>query len=223
MSDFCINFAVIIEYTMQEIKNISSYRKDLREKILGASIDLFAKRGIRAVRMDDIANELSISKRTLYEIYDNKEDLLLECMKRYNMQKKELFMKIVESCDNVMDILLNIYRMKIEEYKITNPQIYSDLEKYPKVLEYFENEAATTSKRQRAFMQRGVEEGFFRADVNYELVSKFMEATHKYVMANRIYIEYPMDEVFHNIIFVSLRGFCTIKGIEVLDKFMEGR
>lgn len=195
----------------------------LRERILEVARDLFAQHGIRAVRMDDIASELSISKRTLYEIYDNKEDLLLECMKRYNAQRYEQFMKIVEGCDNVMDILLKIYRMKIEEFRETNPQIYADVEKYPKVLGYFEQETAATYDRQMAFMLRGVEEGFFRSDVNYELVAKFMEAIHKFVMGKRIYNQYPMDEVFHNIIFVSLRGFCTVKGIEMLDRFMDER
>lgn len=205
---------------MQDIKKISSYRRGLKGRIVEAAQNLFAANGIRAVRMDDIASELSISKRTLYEIYDNKEDLLLECMKRFSAQRKKEYTKIVESSDNVMDVLLKIYRLKIEEIRETNPQVYDDVKKYPRVLEYFDSEANATSDQQWAFMQRGIEEGFFRSDVNYELIAQFLEAIHQFVMGNRIYNQYPMDEVFHNILFVSLRGFCTIKGIEMLDRFM---
>lgn len=57
---------------MQEKKNISTYREALKDKILETAMVAFAEKGIRAVKMDDIANSLSISKRTLYEIYGNK-------------------------------------------------------------------------------------------------------------------------------------------------------
>ena len=63
---------------MQKKFTTTEYRKTLREKIMNAAMKCFREKGIRAVRMDDIANELSISKRTLYEIYNNKEELLYE-------------------------------------------------------------------------------------------------------------------------------------------------
>ena len=61
---------------MQDFKNISTYKEALKDKILTTAMTAFARNGIRAVKMDDIANALSISKRTLYEVYRNKEDLL---------------------------------------------------------------------------------------------------------------------------------------------------
>ena len=73
---------------MSEIKNISTYRENLKDRILSTAMADFAARGIRAVKMDDIANALSISKRTLYEVYENKEDLLFEGIKKYNSGRK---------------------------------------------------------------------------------------------------------------------------------------
>ena len=67
---------------MEKISSPTTYRKELRDRILVASMDEFRKLGIRQVKMDDIANKLAISKRTLYEIYANKEKLLLECIKQ---------------------------------------------------------------------------------------------------------------------------------------------
>ena len=66
---------------MRKTGNITAYRENLRNKILNTAMTLFKQRGIKAVRMDDIATEMGISKRTLYEIYSNKEDLLYECVK----------------------------------------------------------------------------------------------------------------------------------------------
>ena len=66
---------------MYGTRHNTTYRLGLKQKILSIAIELFNERGVRAVKMDDISSELSISKRTLYEIYENKEELLYECVK----------------------------------------------------------------------------------------------------------------------------------------------
>jgi len=63
---------------MQENSEISQYKLGLRDKIVDVAMKLFIKKGIRLVRMDDVAHKLGISKRTIYELYEKKEDLLYE-------------------------------------------------------------------------------------------------------------------------------------------------
>ena len=60
------------------MKASNPYRQELRSRIVEAATQMFHKHGIKMVKMDDIATSLTISKRTLYEIYDNKEDLVYE-------------------------------------------------------------------------------------------------------------------------------------------------
>ena len=62
----------------------TEYRQTLRYKILDVAMAAFHENGIVAVSMDSIARKLAISKRTLYELYANKEELLLEGMQRYD-------------------------------------------------------------------------------------------------------------------------------------------
>lgn len=57
------------------------YKLELRNRILKAAMTEFLHKGVKSVKMDDIANTLAISKRTLYEIYSNKEELLLEAVR----------------------------------------------------------------------------------------------------------------------------------------------
>ena len=71
---------------MQKINCLTAYRQELQEHILAAAMEEFRRRGVRAVKMDDIAGKLAISKRTLYEIYENKETLLLEALKLHEQQ-----------------------------------------------------------------------------------------------------------------------------------------
>ena len=63
---------------------MNDYRNELKERILEYSEKEFYANGVKQVKMDNIANYLSISKRTLYEIYPTKEDLLLECLKKHD-------------------------------------------------------------------------------------------------------------------------------------------
>jgi hypothetical protein len=67
-------------------------------------------------------------------------------------------------------------------------------------------------------MQRGVDEGFFRPDINYELIVHLFEAIGSYLNSHSLYQQYTSEELFLNMIFVSLRGFCTEKGIRIIDE-----
>ena len=59
----------------------TEYREQLKDRILKTAMQEFLTNGIKQVKMDDIARKLGISKRTLYEIYGNKEELLFEGIK----------------------------------------------------------------------------------------------------------------------------------------------
>ena len=206
---------------MSENRNVSAYRAQLRERILDTAIASFAQRGIKAVKMDDIAAALSISKRTLYEVYATKEDLLFEAVKKGQQRRHDDTTRFIAEGHNVMETIIYIYRKNTETFKATNPDFYDDLEKYPKVTRYFERHKRETHQQFMDFMGRGVEEGYFRSDVNYELISHLFEALSDYMHHERLYQKYPVDEVFVNIVFVTLRGFCTNKGVLVLDRFLD--
>jgi AcrR family transcriptional regulator len=204
---------------MQEIKDLTPYRQSLRDRILDAAMILFAKHGIRAVKMDDVSHALSISKRTLYELYDNKEQVLLEGVKKYRKKRHEEFLQEMERSKDVMDIILYMYRIKMEEFQLVNPNFYSDLARYPNILASIERDHDEQHKQFMDFMQRGISEGYFRSDLNYDLIGRLFEALGRYMMENELYRSYSMEELFRNMIFVTLRGFCTKKGVDKLDTF----
>ena len=206
---------------MNRIRYNTSYRTSLKDKILDSAIALCHERGVKAVKMDDIANCLSISKRTLYEIYDNKEDLLFECVKTsFEHSEKELH-ESVENADNVMDILLRIYRLKMNLLRKTHPSFYCELEKYPKILEYFEKQDGKRRAQQMDFIKRGIREGYFRNDVNYDLILDLFDVSNRYIISNYNSLNYSMEQLSYNLVFVFLRGFCTLRGVEILDKFLD--
>ena len=121
---------------MQESKEISDYKKNLRGSILETAMHAFAEKGIRAVKMDDVATALGISKRTLYEIFETKELLLFEGIRKYHAERQEYAKQATQQCKNVMEVLVAIYRIKVDEFRKTNPQFYADLAQYPQLADY---------------------------------------------------------------------------------------
>ena len=208
---------------MQELKSLSAYRQGLKGKILDTAMTLFARNGIKAVKMDDIARTLNISKRTIYELYENKEVILFEGIKRYNQRREEEMSQFVKGNTNVMDIILNVYKVKVEEFRFTNPLFYDDLEKYPDVMAYLEKSREENRKELIAFLNKGVKEGYFREDINNDLVTILFDSIGRLFLQKRLYARFSIESVLNNIMFISLRGICTIKGIEVLDNFLKSQ
>ena len=204
---------------MQKKKTITAYKKGLREVILNTAMKAFAEKGIRAVKMDDIAESLTISKRTMYELYATKEELLYEGVKAYRERQKA---KIAElgKCKDLMEILMKYYRIKVEEGHSTSQAFYNDLIKYPRVLRYLNREKMHTRENLLKFFERGVYEGYFRDDINYELAARLFDAIGRYVMEQRLYSQYSIEELFTSLSFVSLRGLCTEKGLQKLERLL---
>ena len=205
---------------MQETKHLSTYKEGLRSQILRSAMKLFARHGIRAVKMDDVASSLTISKRTLYELYENKELLLLEGMRLYHRQRSEQIEQIVSECDNVMEIMLRLYKMKVDEFRQTNSAFYTDIKRYPSVLQYLRQENVNTRSKFLLFINRGISEGYFRPELNYELTGRLFDAMGRYFMENQLYRDYSIEDIFQSFIFISLRGLCTDKGITALDEML---
>lgn len=202
-------------YTME-------HREDLRGQILRVAIREFTTIGVKAVKMDDIARTLKISKRTLYEIYENKETLLMECVVR-RMQVFEAKMECFAATGDrqVIDILLEFYRLQMEELRDMNPLYFEDLHRYPRVTAYLDQTRRDHNVRSKAFFKRGVDEGYFRGDFNYDMISRLGSSTMQNVMEYKLYKLYSLQDIFRNVIMLFIRGLCTAKGIEELDRQLE--
>ena len=205
---------------MQVLKETTAYRASLRERIIEKAMQEFSMHGIRAVKMDDLAADLGISKRTLYEIFKDKETLLLEGIKEYYNRKREYLFDYAEENHDVMEIVLEAYRMKVEEVRSVNPAFYQDLIKYPKVTRFMKESQEASRTAFLDFMNRGVEDGYFRKDVNYQLVPHIFDALGQHVLNNSLLQQYSVEELYSNFFLIALRGFCTDKGQHVIDKLI---
>lgn len=195
------------------------YRQELKGKVVKTAMSMFHERGIKSVKMDDIANALSISKRTLYEICENKEDLLYEVVARHEKDNDNRLKQSNNGGGNVMDVLIDFLRLKLEELESINPSFFEDLHKYPKCLEFMQAMHKLRREKTFVFFQRGVNEGYFLSNVNFKIVNDLIELVITEDMSHLLYKKYDIKEIFHTFILIFMRGICTRKGIEILDDF----
>jgi len=201
---------------MQESKETTAYKSALRSRIRDAAMQAFMEHGIKAVKMDDISKKLSVSKRTVYEIYGDKEELVYECVTHYD-QEKQKYLSDYASKHHVIDIVMEAYRLKAQEVHKINPAFYQDIMHYPQVEQYIRQERERVRNDLQKFMLRGVKEGFFREDVNYDIIVHLFDAMGQYIVTNRLLQQYRLEELFVNFFMVALRGVCTELGRKTID------
>ena len=204
---------------MQNTSNETVYRQQLKGRILQIATALFHQHGIKQVKMDDIANDLRISKRTLYEVYENKEDLLFEVLQQHDSVERQQLLEFDKPGTNVINIILEIYRVRTAEFITINPLFFEDLQKYPNLLTYVRKLHNDKEAEIVAFIERGKNEGLFLENVNYGIVRELTFASEQLVMNNFLFKRYDITELSRIMIMLFVRGICTEKGIKLLDQY----
>ena len=201
---------------------INEYRKELKSRIIDYAMGEFYKRGVRAVKMDEISQGLHVSKRTVYEIFGDKEELLLAGLKIKSLEMREKLETY--SCNvahNVVDIIGYFYKLQMEVNSMVGVAFYEEIHRMPRVIEFFKKEHEREFADRVKFLKAGVEEKLFRQDIDYSLTMELLSASMSEIMRNQIYKKYSMQQIFDNFFLVIIRGFCTERGAALLNKVIE--
>lgn len=192
-------------------------------KILDCFIESLMKHGFKATTMDSIASSLQMSKRTLYEIFDNKEKIFQEAIIYFHKKVSEELTHIFLSSSNVMEGIINCFKYNRDLMSNLSADSLRDLQEYSKMKSHSDSKTKLHDNQYLVdVLQKGVEEGFFRDDINFTVHCKMlllqMEAL------KRTEELFPEDisllEVYDNIIIGFLRGISSSKGLTELDKFL---
>lgn len=194
-------------------------KTDLRERIVMEATILFQAQGVKQARMDDIARELSISKKTLYELFSDKEELLLEVVKVISMGFHQNVKEIICSSANVLEQIFMLYKRVIEHSRKVNPLFFIELIRYPKVQAYFEEVHTRHANCTREWLQMGVKQGLLRDDVNYEVFLRQDGFQMDKLLINPEVRNYPPRVIYDSVVLVMLRGLATDKGLEIIKQW----
>ena len=192
-------------------------RNEQREQVLEFAFNEFVQKGLKAVKMNDIAFALSMSKRTLYEMFGDKEGLLIECFK-FNQEKgHQEYEKLRKESKNSLETIIKLYRQRIDEMTNVNPAFLSDIQKYDRVMEHLEKMSMEKNEIALRFTEECVENGLFRKDIDYKLLFLSFDVINKALLSNEIYQQYGFENIVNSINMTFLRGLCTQKGLDIIN------
>lgn len=156
---------------------ISRGLDESREDIMQACIDMFNSKGLKFT-MDDVAKACHMSKKTLYLIFEDKEELFLAMVDYLFDGIKESELKVVEDNSlSTIDKIRKILGVMPEGYKdIDFVQLYSLKDKYPTIYSKVEERLETGWETTITLMEQGMKEGVIR-EVPIPIVKMMLEAS----------------------------------------------
>ncbi|MBO5820277.1 MAG: TetR/AcrR family transcriptional regulator [Alistipes sp.] len=193
-----------------------------REIIIECASKMFVAQGVKAVRMDDIAQELSMSKRTLYELFGDKEELLYQSLLHFLVEGQKRRNEQCRSVENSLEIMLLCLRDMIA-YAPVSWRLRTNLKRfYPSVFERLENDAHANSQSDlRRWVKECVASGYFTTTADSELVIRVLQDSVQGIMLvdkfDTVDNVHLVSKITYAIV-IFIRGLCTVSGIEVIDR-----
>ena len=197
----------------------------IRERIIKESLGMFSRYGVRSTTMDDIAKNIGISKRTIYENFKDKEDLLTACIDAVFLENERYSKNVFIKSNNVLEAIIKLLRKGFEHASKQKFFLLDDVKKYyPKVhKEIVESKCGDRNDRMRYLIEQGIKEDVFRNELNPGLIAYvFARYIDSINLNDEEFEKYSFFEIFENMVLVFIRGLCTSKGLNVYEELIEG-
>ncbi len=190
----------------------------------GHTTKMFARSGVKSVRMDDIAAEMGISKRTIYEIFGDKETLIMDCLDYFHRQQHEQFEEVARGAANIIEealIMLEVLDKQID----AGYNMMRDVKKfYPAVHDkYTQRHMEEEMRMIKKKLQRGIDDGYLLSTINLDLSLTVMGYSIFGVIEREGLLPTGMSvrEAFKYVVSYFIRGIATLKGIAMIDEYFE--
>lgn len=199
----------------------------IRAKIIEKANDICRVVGFKAMTMDDIAAQLSISKKTIYQYFPDKDSLVMSIVEKEVKRSENDCQVTMEMSSDAIDEILIANRFFTEDFKDINPIIFHDLEKYYKksFMFFMEHRNGQFYEVVSSNITRGITEGLYRPEVNVEILTRFrlesvfMAFNQKVFPSN----QYNFLEVYNTLIDHFIFGIVTQKGRDLLYEYKARR
>ena len=141
-----------------------------KERIIDQAMQMFATQGIKSVRMDDIAQHLGVSKRTLYELFGDKEGLLYLAMERYFQRDRQRWTELTANARNVLEAMFMVLAQVMDKAEVSSRMMDNLKKFYPAVHDKLTREGMEKNRRSlRGMLDQGIVDGLFVDNINIDL------------------------------------------------------
>ena len=198
-----------------------------QEKVVAHVSQMIKTLGVKSVRMDDVAAGLGMSKRTLYEMFGDKEELLCQSIIHLLRTRQRSISEQVTDCENMLEVLLKSVRLLGGNGQVgdMDKRLAVNLKKlYPNVYDKVKREHTEQGVAGMQYaLDKCREEGYLDPHVDVELMARlFISTSGTLLSEDNIVIpdEVSREEAFGAMVVNFLRGLSTVKGVQVIDELL---
>lgn len=194
-------------------------------KILEAAELLFRKYGIRSVTMSDIASHLGMSKKTLYQYIDNKNELVEKILKKYIENEKLMCNQAADTADDALQEMFSISIQVQRNIENMNPSLLFDLRKYHfEVWQLFEQHRKEfILSIMKNNLKRGIDEDIYRKDMDTEIISRIHIGTINIFSDDELLPpdQFPRPLLHKEFVLYHLYGIVSEKGRALMSDYLK--
>ncbi|MBY0534708.1 MAG: TetR/AcrR family transcriptional regulator [Chitinophagaceae bacterium] len=196
---------------------------EVKERIQQKAHELFMKFGIRSVSMDDIANQIGVSKKTIYQFFADKDALVGDIIQEEVVRmEQECVYCSVNARDAVDEIFLTI-EIILEQFKSFNPTLVFDLRKF----HHQAYQKIEAHKREYLLgliirnLERGVEEGIYREDIKIPVIARFRLESMMLAFDTELFPpkQFDLADITRELIELFVYGVANEKGYQLIEKY----
>ena len=195
----------------------------LKDEIIVRTEQLFMRVGVKSVTMDDISRELGISKKTLYQHFENKDSLIEAVVNTHCEREQSLTNKLIEDAKDAVDEVRKIGAYLATMIEDVSPSTLFDLQKY-----YYKSWETLMKKQDEHIinsivknLEKGIQEGNYRPDLDPQIIAKiYAKAT--YMIVDEISnpkSSYSRKEMIWELHNYHFHAISTPKGLQLWKKY----
>jgi AcrR family transcriptional regulator len=182
---------------------------------------LFTKYGIKSMTMDDIARQLGVSKKTLYQFVSNKKELVQKAVEMQVQMEQNCICGIFEEKGNAIDNLMEITSFVGKHMKEIHPSVMYDLKKYHpqawKVLNNHKEQFIYANIKNN--LEKGIEDGLYRPNLHPDIVTRFYLCMVSTIIDPEAEMDkYSQSELYSEMMRYHIRGIASEKGRKYLKQ-----
>ena len=197
---------------------------DIREKIIESAASLFRTYGIKAVTMDSLANHIGMSKRTIYENFSDKDEILEGVLHVMAEKQKTLVKRILDDSENAIDAIFMLLEINRDHFQTMSPAFREDLMKYHReaLMNKTDKCEMPDYRNNIQVIEKGIKQKLFRKEINPDIVNRCLYSLGRSIMDDELYPyeEFTRREVVKDVFITYLRGLSTEEGLRLIEKRM---
>ena len=193
-----------------------------KEIIIECAAKMFVTQGVKAVRMDDIAQTLSVSKRTLYELFGDKEELLYQSIRHFSLECRRRRLESAQSIDNDLEVMLTSIRDMVSTAPEVRRMRRNMKRFYPAVFDRLNKDSQINSDSDlREWIGRCIEKGYMTKTSNCDFIVRVLTESVQGIMViengKEALDSLELISMVSYSLVIFIRGLCTKEGIDIID------